>query len=841
MRRLGSALLPWAVLAVLACLCFARLVVDPSALVLDGLRPSVDHANHGEPRPVGNDATFVFLPHHLQVAKSLRAFGHLPAWDPTGFGGRPMIGNPQGGLFYPAAWLAWCLPYPAALCWLTVAHLLWGGAGVYLLARGQGLERWPATLAAGAFQTSPYLLAQMFEGHAPHVWSACWFPWAFLAYLDFRSGRSRGLLALPPILALTALAGHPQECFLLVVALSVWASVDVVVLTRGRSLRAGLRCLLGWCTALALGPGLAAIELVPDFQVLPWSSRATAVEAVSTLPRNYVLQLWGGLQLFSPWALGGPADFFGPDNYWETVFSFGLVSLVLIAVGTSAIVRGRPPGGRPAPAALGWVVLAVASAWFAAGPSLGLFSLFHNVVPGMGWFRVPGRSLFLTALAAAMLAGFGLQALARRLEEPALWRRFAVRLATIGGLIVGLLLLAVVQDAGTSRNAARLARAAEQILRDPVFTLTLAGLAASITWGCVHHRRWRMPDAIWFIGLLALSELAIQGHALLRVTPASELLASDPISEAILKLTPSDPSGAPPRVRAHDRFYLDLQAVRHGIEKTNVNDVFQLAHAAALYEHLYAVATTTPPLARVSLRALSQEEQQQIRQGVFDRMAVSFLVSDRVEYDPAWPVAATGRTHDGRAFFIQRNPTALPRAYVVPRAKVVVQDAVSMLRRFITSDPRQSVLMEIDPLASLPPTTRQPFTSAQWSSRDPDRPVLEVTTSAPGLLVIADTWMPGWSAQLDGLPAPILRGNHCQRVIPLETAGPHRIELRYDPPGLALGGAVSLLTAVVWVTLATVFSVVHRRRTLSASTSHPGPEPRLWTKRRRTIANMKNP
>ena len=69
-----------------------------------------------------------------------------------------------------------------------------------------------------------------------------------------------------------------------------------------------------------------------------------------------------------------------------------------------------------------------------------------------------------------------------------------------------------------------------------------------------------------------------------------------------------------------------------------------------------------------------------------------------------------------------------------------------------------------------PSAARQPFTPAEWATHDPDHPVLRVTTDAPGLLVVADTWMPGWSALVDGLPAPVLRGNHAQRVIPLVRA-----------------------------------------------------------------------
>ena len=138
MRRLGTALVPWAVLLALGCVCFARLVALPSGLMVDGQRPSIDFANHGEPRPVGNDATFVFLPHHLYVAKVLARFGHPPVWDSSGFGGRPMVGNPQAGLFYPPVWLAWCSPYPSTLGWLTVIHLLWAGVGTYFLAQSSG-------------------------------------------------------------------------------------------------------------------------------------------------------------------------------------------------------------------------------------------------------------------------------------------------------------------------------------------------------------------------------------------------------------------------------------------------------------------------------------------------------------------------------------------------------------------------------------------------------------------------------------------------------------------------------------------------------------------------------
>src|SRR5262249_55400541 len=150
------------VLVITAGVCFARLIAQPTAIIVDGERPSVDHANPGEPRGIGNDATFSFLPHHLSIARVFRKFGRVPTWDDRGFGGRPLIGNPQGSTFYPPVWLVWWSESPAVLGWLTVAHLLWGGVGIYVLSRSLGTGRWGATVAAATYQSSPFLLAHTF-------------------------------------------------------------------------------------------------------------------------------------------------------------------------------------------------------------------------------------------------------------------------------------------------------------------------------------------------------------------------------------------------------------------------------------------------------------------------------------------------------------------------------------------------------------------------------------------------------------------------------------------------------------------------------------------------------
>jgi hypothetical protein len=252
-----------------------------------------------------------------------------------------------------------------------------------------------------------------------------------------------------------------------------------------------------------------------------------------------------------------------------------------------------------------------------------------------------------------------------------------------------------------------------------------------------------------------------------------------------------------PRVKARDRVYGDLAAVVDGIEKTNVNDAFQLEHSSVLYETLYPIASHRRPMAERMMSPSSQEAWRLIRQAVLDRLGVAYLISDRIEPDPGWPLARDASCA-GSPLTVQANPSVMPRAYVVPRATIVPDHAGVMLTSFVDIDPRRSVLMSHDPLSSLLRGARQPFTVARWESADPDCRLLAVTTEAPGLLVVADTWMPGWTARVDEEPAAVLRGNHAQCVIALPKPGPHKFEMRYRAPGLAAGSMISLASLLAW-------------------------------------------
>ncbi len=764
---------PVLALLALACLCFARLFAHPAALIVDGERPSIDHANPGEPRGIGNDVTFFFLPHHLSIARAIRTFGHLPQWDDRGFGGRPLAGNPQGGMFYPPVWLVWWSGSPSALGWLTALHLLWGGIGTYVLMRSFQLGRWGATVAAAIYQASPFLLAHTFEGHYPHVWAACWYPWAFWAYGQHRSNQGRGRLLLPVILALTYLTGHPQEWFFLILALTAWSLFDAWNTWRSwpgpHGRRAGRLDRRTWLIARTRGG-----RYHPRAGRTPLAGQQPSAPVGFGIPRRYHLWHLSVWQLLSPRALGGPSDYFGDDNYWEALFSIGLVPLVLAVVGAL-----RYPDRR---LARGWLVLAGLAIWFACGRHLILYTLAFLAVPGMSWFRVPARALFLANLAGAVLAGLGVETLEKHFISYHDWRKLAIRFGWLFAPLLGSMLLILLVRGHDSPS--RAAEAVKCVLRDSCFWLSLGTMTAIILIASLPTARRLRRHAAGGLGLLALCELGWYGFSLIQVAPPERFLGNDSIGTALIRLDHEANGSGRIRIKARDSFYGDLPAAVLGIEKTNITDVYQLDHAARLYQLLYPVASFERRRLENPMQEVVDDYRRQVRQAVFDRLSVGYLVSNRFESNPGWPRVAQGVSGNS-PWVIQRNLSALPRAYVVPTATISTEKPSLALARFRETDPRQTVFMSSNPLYGVPTNFRQSFIAADWASVDPDHPVLTVTTGAPGLLVITDTWMPGWTAHVDGVLTPIFEGNLAQRVIPITRAGGHIISLNYRAPGSA--------------------------------------------------------
>src|SRR5262249_665912 len=88
----------------------------------------------------------------------------------------------------------------------------------------------------------------------------------------------------------------------------------------------------------------------------------------------------------------------------------------------------------------------------------------------------------------------------------------------------------------------------------------------------------------------------------------------------------------------------------------------------------------------------------------------------------------------------------------------------------------------------------------------PERVVVEADLDAPGYLVLADTFDPGWSATDNGQPVPIRPAYVAFRAVYL-AGGHHVVVFAYRPAGFALG----LVLSIGGIVLALVLSFLPRR------------------------------
>jgi len=81
------------------------------------------------------------------------------------------------------------------------------------------------------------------------------------------------------------------------------------------------------------------------------------------------------------------------------------------------------------------------------------------------------------------------------------------------------------------------------------------------------------------------------------------------------------------------------------------------------------------------------------------------------------------------------------------------------------------------------------------SVRYPDRNevILQVETTRRRLVVLRELWSAGWTATIDGEPAPVLPVNLVSRGI-VVPPGIHRVVMEYCPPAFAAGAAISFLS-----------------------------------------------
>jgi len=177
-----------------------------------------------------------------------------------------------------------------------------------------------------------------------------------------------------------------------------------------------------------------------------------------------------------------------------------------------------------------------------------------------------------------------------------------------------------------------------------------------------------------------------------------------------------------------------------------------------------------------------------------------FMTRDRI--DPR--LLASGKLKlVGRigGVYVYQNTTALPRAWMSDAIAYSNNDLVfGELSRTMGSGLHDAVPVVMPKVAAAKegariPAVKNPVTVIENKA---DKLLLETAPSSKGLLVVSELYYPGWQAYVDGKKVETLRADLMLRGVML-AGGQHRIEFRFEPKSVRVGGAISLVFAALLV------------------------------------------
>jgi hypothetical protein len=164
------------------------------------------------------------------------------------------------------------------------------------------------------------------------------------------------------------------------------------------------------------------------------------------------------------------------------------------------------------------------------------------------------------------------------------------------------------------------------------------------------------------------------------------------------------------------------------------------------------------------------------------------------------PWAAQSAALNLAAGRIEIVPTPPARAWLVGRARVVADWREAAGRLAAGHDPGTSALLEKE----LPDAALDPAAAAgkfRWIGFSRNHLSLAVDSPAPGLLVLAEAWHPGWTAHVNGRDAEVFPVNGWMRGVQVP-AGAAQVELSFRPRHFFLGLAITIAAALALIWLA---------------------------------------
>jgi|GEM_PF-5359252 len=739
----------------------------------------VDACAYSDPHcPIAqNDPRVDLFPQAWQLAPwahvtsaSLRAH-RAPLWNPYEAGGAPLAANMSSAALDPLL-----LPvnlHPSLLTWDVIFLLTFAlnGIATFVLARVLGLRRPAATAAALTYALSGFFFR---DGNNAFIRVHLYMPLLLLVIeWLFRRRGSLPVLTLALGIAGCMLVGMPEPAFIICFSSGIYAVARLFAGPRTDTRVVEVTRLGG---GAVLGLMLAAPLLLPFAEYLAHAKTFKSGAGSHADPTvNLVNWIAPKVQAGGTWT-----------GTWTWIGAGAAVAAVVALASPGRMRRN-----------CGWPLAAVSAILILKFYGAPVASLIGHL-PGAAQVLWPRWGTPELTLPLALLAGIGVEAVANRDVN---LRILAILLGTA----------AIVVAAVVTRDHDKLLLGTQSLKAGGL------GIAAVVAVLVAGLAIWRRPRAA-SLGIVAVIVI--------------ELLVLTPRGFYSPRRNPFPNEGWIRSVSALARSpgYSRIFST-DGLLFPNTAGVYQLADPRVVdaiyveryfrYFHTYVSGGTFD---RWIATGPTETFPAIFDNPMFDLMGARYVVQKH-------PFTTTDSNYHivkrtpGRVIY--ENTAALPRAFVVRDVRTVPNESatVAYLNRHASKNTDGSLHPVLDPrtqaVIEAPGTpsgaarrsscVNRPYDIATITHYDPSR--IEVRVNAPcgGLLVVSDTYFPGWEAGVNGRTATIYPTDLAFRGIRVPP-GRSSVTLRYRPSSFRAGLLVALLGVLGFAGVAVGSRCVARRR-----------------------------
>jgi Bacterial membrane protein YfhO len=744
-------------------------------------------------------------------------------WNPYVQSGKFVFADVLYQSFYPPSLILLSIfPNTFGFNLFLLIHYALAGLFVHLYLGSLRLTNYSAFVGGLIFMLCGFMTAH--KSHEYILSAAVWLPLT-LHFIHRYAERLRvldlGYAAVP--VALSVLAGFPQIALYSTVVAIAYVPFCFARTPSMQGLKTKVvHIVFAEFVVLGIGGLLGSLPLFSVAATLPAFTRERITYGMFTSDNFPPFQL---LTFLIPNLFGGvnrQIPDYAPDTtvFVAEVYAYlGILPLTLALAGLSAWRTARRELKF-------WSAVAVIALLMSFGGATPIYLLLFRV-PVYNLFRVPARHLFEVGLALSVIAAIGLDNLLTKANAATLARRAFAQIS----LLLGIAILAVVA-------LRSLAEGWWYLIPDSVHVNYLYTFGA-VKQAIIRNLSWDSPSLVMPFLFFALTGgiLFLLARRRLRVIAliaipililadtffAARRMYDNP-STALMYGSASRPESEILRSSHFDRDHYRLFPVDFDIGP--MARLTSTYHLSTIYPYpLLNVLSALPvindygpfwpkryqavtgfnagggmPMANLQnykmlsflgtryLMVLSAETRQAIEKVTLK------MESGREATKVFSPIAVTP---NGITIF--ENPTVLPRFRFVQRIRPAqdLDDALSWMN-CPDFDPAEEAVVEgintdLQMASGNILGEKLEATELQW----------EVETSGRSFFVVADSFFPGWTATVDGQPAPIYAVYGCVRGIQIQTAGRHRVEMRFVPPGLAAGLACTsagfLLLCLLWL------------------------------------------